>query len=92
MRAGLPLTLQSLSFCYACRSLPRLRQSILSCDITLSFLEIETVKISGWREAHDRPNVSYFPGGIDEAWLRKDRSVMRIAISETIAATRSLFP
>lgn len=84
--AGLPLKLQSLSFWYACRSLPELCQTIIACDITLTFLEIETAKISGWRERHDRPNVSYFPGGIDEAWLRQDRSVARIAISKAIAA------
>lgn len=85
LHPGLPLKLQSLSFWYACRSLPRLRKTILACDVTLTFLEVETAKISTWRQAYNQPNVSYFPGGIDEAWFRQDRSTVRVAISDTIA-------
>jgi glycosyltransferase involved in cell wall biosynthesis len=54
-------------------------------DITLSFLEIETAKLSVWRQQYSKPHVSYFPGCIDEGWLGQDRSAARVAISQTIA-------
>lgn len=85
MRDGWPLKLQSLSFAYACRLQPAAWARIMDCEITVTFLEVETVKFSRWRARHGKPNLSYFPGCIDWGCLRRDRSVLRVAGSNMIA-------
>jgi glycosyltransferase involved in cell wall biosynthesis len=79
------LKIQSLSFYYACRLFPQTRGEIPRYDVTLTFLEVETVLFSIWRRKTGRRNVSYFPGGMDWQWLRRDQSAVRVAISQTIA-------
>ena len=81
------LKAQSLSFSAACRFHPRARRLLATADVTLSLLEIETVYLSRWRAARHRPHVSYFPGIIDRTWIKRDRSVLRLAISRTLAET-----
>lgn len=82
---GLSLKVQSLSFVYGCRFWPSARRRLLAFDVTLTFLEIETVRISIWRRQNGRPNVSYFPGMMDSNWLRRDESASRLAISQSLA-------
>ena len=82
---GRPLEVQSHSFFYACQALPSIRQLMGELDVSLTFLEIETVKIAAWRQRLGKPNVSYFSGGISWQWLQRDRSALRLAISQTIA-------
>ncbi len=84
-RPGLPLKVQSLSFVQACRLDLRLRRLIATADVTLSVLEIETVLISTWRTRRGRPHISIFPGGIESKWLRRDRSAVRLALSQEVA-------
>jgi glycosyltransferase involved in cell wall biosynthesis len=84
-RPAWPLKIQSLSFAYACRLHPAVRELIARADVTLTFFEIETVLFSRWRQQHGQPHVSYFPGVIDWRWLQRDRSVVRVAISQAIA-------
>ena len=84
-RPGWPLRVQSLSFALSCQLNRQVRNLIDLADVTMTFLEIETVKFSTWRERRGQPNVSYFPGGIDWGWLRRDRSVMRLAFSQMLA-------
>jgi glycosyltransferase involved in cell wall biosynthesis len=84
-RPGLPLKLQSLSFCFACRCHPFARRLVATCDVTWSMLEIETVAFSAWRHRYRRPHISYYPGIIDPGRLRRDRSTLRLAISQMIA-------
>ena len=91
-RPGWPIRLQSLSFAYACRMSAQARGLIATADVTLTLLEVETVKIAGWRQARQRPNVSLFPGIIDPRRLRHDRSTLRIAISRMIAAQAARVP
>ncbi len=79
------LKFQSLSFSAACRCHPGVRRLLAAAEVTLSVLEIETVYLSRWRTALGRPHVSYFPGIIDRAWIRRDRSTLRLAISHTLA-------
>lgn len=78
------LKIQSLSFYYASRFHPRVNQIMRNLDVTMTFLEVETVLFSRWRQSFARPNASYFPGMIDWNWLKKDRSVVRVAISDMI--------
>jgi glycosyltransferase involved in cell wall biosynthesis len=85
LRPGLALKLQSLSFYRACRLHLGVARLISGFDVTLTFLEAETVRFSAWREQRGRPNVSYFPGVIDPNELRRDRSSVRVATSQTIA-------
>ena len=82
---ALSLKAQSLSFLVGCYLRPSIRRLLAGADVTLSFLEIETVLLSHWRLRHGRPHLSYFPGVIDWRWLRRDRSTMRLAISHTLA-------
>lgn len=89
-RPGRPLKYQSLSFVRACQVRPQVRRLIASSDVTLTFHEIETILISIWRERSQRPNVSYFSGVIDRSWLRRDRSEVRLAISQIIAERHRL--
>lgn len=84
-RPGLPLKLQSLSYTFFSRLHPTARQVLASADVTVTFLEVETVQLSRWRAARGLPNVSHFPGGIDRNWLKRDCSVVRVAFSKTIA-------
>ena len=83
--AATALKLQSLSFIAACRLSPAARRLLAHSDVTLSFLEVETVLLSRWRQRQQRPHVSYFPGGIDWRWLQRDRSTLRLAISHSVA-------
>ncbi len=91
-RPGRPLKFQALSFAYACRWLPRARQLVAAADVTLTFHEVETTLLSNWRAQRHQPHVSYFPGLIDQAWLRSDRSTVRVAISHTIADRHRQLP
>ncbi|HSM56922.1 MAG TPA: glycosyltransferase family 4 protein [Candidatus Sulfomarinibacteraceae bacterium] len=88
---GEGLALQSLSFSAACFLSPAVRRLLARSDVTLSLLEIETVLLSRWRArggpGAGRPHLSYFPGGIDWRWLRRDRSTVRVATSHTVAQT-----
>lgn len=84
-RPAWPLKIHSLSFAYACRLHPGVRELLARADVSLSLLEIETVMFSLWRAQHGRAHVSYYPGVIDWNWLRRDRSRVRVAISDTIA-------
>lgn len=84
-RPGWPLKVQSLSFAYACRLHPQVRELIATADVTLTFFEIEAVKFSAWRHQQGQPSVYYFSGLIDWSWLQKDQSAVRVAISRTIA-------
>lgn len=81
------LKLQSLSFAVACRIHPGARRLWTTADVTMSFLEIETVYLSRWRAARGLPHVSYFPGVIDRHWIGNDQSHLRLAISDTVVAT-----
>ncbi len=85
IKPGWPLKIQSLSFVFGCHLHPHVRELVASTDVTLSYLEIETVLISTWRKRWNKPHVSYFPGGIEWGWLRRDQSVVRIAISSAVA-------
>jgi glycosyltransferase involved in cell wall biosynthesis len=85
LRPGLALKSQSRSFYRACRLHPVASRTIPGFDVTLTFLEGESVRFSAWREQHGRPNVSYFPGVIDANELGHDRSRIRVAISRTVA-------
>lgn len=85
LRPGLALRSQSRTFYGACRLHPGTARLIPAFDVTLSFLEAESVRFSAWRERHGQPNVSYFPGVIDPNELRRDRSRLRIATSRTVA-------
>ncbi|MDQ4077653.1 MAG: glycosyltransferase family 4 protein [Chloroflexota bacterium] len=91
-KPGLPLKVQSLTFYYACRSYPAVQELVTTCDVSLTVLEIESVKFSAWRQQHNHPNISCYPGGIEWEWLRKDRSVRRLAISRTIASHAQQLP
>jgi glycosyltransferase involved in cell wall biosynthesis len=82
---GWPLLGQSLSFVTACHLIPAVRSLIAHADVTVTAFEAETVLVSRWRARHARPNVSYFPGMIDRRWLKRDRSTVRAAPSETVA-------
>jgi len=84
-RPGLPLKAQSLTFGLACRTDPRVRAVVGEADITVTALEIETVLVSSWRAQRGRPHVSLFPGVIGPSWLARDRSTVRLAISEYVA-------
>jgi glycosyltransferase involved in cell wall biosynthesis len=84
-RPGLPLKVQSFSFVQACRLDPRVRRLIDTADVTLTELEVETVLFSEWRARRGRPNVSLCPGGIEAKWLLRDRSRVRLALSEVAA-------
>ncbi len=86
LRPGWALALQSRTFLLACRATPLVFRRILECSVTVTFLELETVAISRWRAALGRPNVAYFPGVVRWRDLRRDRSVLRLAASETLAA------
>lgn len=79
------LKLQALSFVAACRVHPGARRLWATADVTLSFLEIETVYLSRWRAARSMPHVSYFPGIMDRGRIQKDQSHLRLAISHTLA-------
>lgn len=86
IRGDWPLVVQSTTFIAACRANASVRARIEQCDVTITFLEPETVAISQWRATHGRPNISYFPGAIRSARLRGDRSALRLAASATLAA------
>lgn len=86
IRGDWPLIVQSATFIAACRVMASARARIERCDVTLTFLEPETVAISQWRAALGLPNISYFPGAIRSARLRGDRSALRLAASATLAA------
>ncbi|MFW6097813.1 MAG: glycosyltransferase family 4 protein [Chloroflexota bacterium] len=79
------LKLHSLSFVIACRVHPCARRLWAAADVTLSFLEIETVYLSRWRAARNMPHVSYFPGLMDRRRIQKDQSHLRLAISHMLA-------
>lgn len=87
IRPGWALALQSGAFILACRMKPRVYRRILECTVTVTFLEEETVAVSQWRAPLERPNISYFPGVVHWRDLHKDRSVLRLAASETLAAS-----
>jgi glycosyltransferase involved in cell wall biosynthesis len=90
-RPALLLKLQSLFFTYSFRMRPAVRRLLATADVSLTFLEVETVLISRLRARQGQANVSYFPGVIDLRWLRRDQSQVRVAISHTIAdSVRSL--
>jgi len=91
-RPGWPLKTQSLTFVCACRLHRHARAAIELADITTTFFEIEATLFSLWRAQYGRPNLSYFSGGIDGAWLWRDRSVVRVAISQMIAARFAHIP
>ena len=91
-RPGWALAVQSRSFILACRATPSVFRHILECSVTMTFLELETVAVSQWRARVGRPNISYFPGVIRWSDLRKDRSVVRLAASETLAASYRHLP
>lgn len=86
---GRRLKLQSLTFAASCWLHPDARRLWTTADVTLSFLEIETVYLSRWRAARRLPHVSYFPGIINRHWIQKDRSHLRLAISDTLAREAS---
>ena len=92
VRPGWALAFQSRAFILACRVTPRVFRRILECSVTVTFLEIETVAVSRWRAALGRPNISYFPGVVRWNELHKDLSVVRLAASETLAASYSAHP
>jgi glycosyltransferase involved in cell wall biosynthesis len=79
------LSVQSGLFVLGCRLDRRVFRRILDCSVTLTFLERETVAVSRWRAAAGRPNISYFPGAIQQAQLDRDASVVRLAASEMVA-------
>jgi glycosyltransferase involved in cell wall biosynthesis len=81
------LRLQSRTFIVGCRLTPSVFRRILECSVTLTFLELETVAVAHWRAAVGRPNISYFPGVIRWKDLCKDESTLRLAASETLAAS-----
>jgi glycosyltransferase involved in cell wall biosynthesis len=69
----------------ALRLRPATWRYLQRADVTLSFLETETAMISRWRAARCLPHVSYFAGAVDWRWLRRDRSTVRVGISNTVA-------
>jgi len=86
IRADLPLLAQCRTFLAFCRANAGVFQRILDCDVTVTFLEPETVAVSRWRGTRGLPNISYFPGAIRSSRLRRDLSVVRLAASHALAA------
>lgn len=86
-RPGLALKVRSLTFSLAAWLSSPARSVLSGADVSLSFLEVETVALSWLRRRYGAPHMSYFPGVIDRRWLRRDKSSVRVSISATIADT-----
>lgn len=84
-RPGALLKWQSRSYNAACRLSRRARRLIDSADVTLAFLDFETVHVGCWRAGLNRAHISYFSGVMDWRRLQRDCATARVAISQTIA-------
>jgi glycosyltransferase involved in cell wall biosynthesis len=80
-----PLNVQSLTFFGSCLVRPRVRRQLAQADIVVSLLEGEAVLLSRYLAARGVGTIYYFSGGIDPGWAFRDRSTLRLAISETVA-------
>ncbi len=79
------MNLQSLGFFLCARLSPAARARLLECDVGITFLEGDAVLFSQWLAKRDIHSIYYFSGGIDPKWAWRDRSTLRVAISQTVA-------
>jgi glycosyltransferase involved in cell wall biosynthesis len=77
-----PLHVQSLSFVAVCLASRAARRALLTADVSLTFLEGESVLVSRLRR---RASISYLAGAIDLRWAGADRSTRRLATSQVVA-------
>jgi glycosyltransferase involved in cell wall biosynthesis len=83
--AWLPMAMQAQLFVASTHIHAVARHTIESSDVTMTFLEPETVSFSSHLKSKMIPNVSYFSGGISWLWFRQDQSAVRVSISRTLA-------
>jgi glycosyltransferase involved in cell wall biosynthesis len=76
------LHVQSLSFVAACLISREARRALLSADVSMTFLEGESVLVSRLRR---RGSIAYLAGAIDLRWARAECSTRRLATSQVVA-------
>jgi glycosyltransferase involved in cell wall biosynthesis len=80
-----PLNVQSLTFVGSCLAHRTARRELIGAHIVVSLLEGEAVLLSRYLASRGVGTIYYFSGGIDPGWAYRDRSTLRLAISETVA-------
>jgi glycosyltransferase involved in cell wall biosynthesis len=85
LAATSPLNLQSTTLFLAALANGSSRRRLAGFDVTVSFLEGEAVLFSRYQARRGRASVYYCAGGFDHRWAARDRSTVRVAISQTIA-------
>ncbi|HZQ06702.1 MAG TPA: glycosyltransferase family 4 protein [Anaerolineae bacterium] len=80
-----PLNLRSWIFFCSGRLNATARAQLACSDAAITFLEGDAVLFSKYLAARHIPSIYYFSGGIDLKWAWRDRSTLRLAISQTVA-------
>jgi glycosyltransferase involved in cell wall biosynthesis len=80
-----PLNLQSLTFFLSCLSHRDARRRLVRASVAVTFLEGEAMLFSRYLARRSVGSIYYFSGGIDAGWAYRDRSTLRVAISQVIA-------